>query len=1082
MSSLAAALLAQTSSNVQTRQALIVTGLQNDFINPTGKLPMHTDPGLVDRIRQLVPAFREHGDVIWVWTEYQGNRTVNDPTGSGCMVIVPDPDDDGTSSSGERGSTSGTSSARSMNSTVQRARQMAAELDLISDDGSEPTEDPEEFLTETPLREACCKPGTWGAKPIPEIEDLISPRDMHVTKTYYSAFRETSLLLQLRAKLITDLYFAGCNTNLSVYATATDVARYGLQINLIEDCLGCRQRNRHDEAVRKMVSCMGAEVTSARTLLGHLRGEHLLELDESSATSGSEASTDSQEHFPLGYVRPSHFISHHSQDPILRAGAVPFPIATRPASIEYAESDGLEPDADSFSSSSDRTEKGWPKAATPTDEFRRERIGATKGLTDSDTSDIEACLQTLDLGLTEATARTNEDENGGVKGTMMTHDMSAGSATLPSLSRYSLQHSRGVPPIHTIPTSTGPWESAADTTTQSASAQFKPAKKKGWRRVAPTLGPGAAIGSGDSSIVYDLLPPVLADVMFQQLLREVHWQRMYHAAGEVPRLVCCQGSIDPTDGSMPVYRHPSDHTLPLLHWSPGVARVKREAENRVGHKLNHVLIQLYRSGQDHISEHSDKTLDIVPGSYVANVSFGAQRTMRLRTKRAASGVDGPTPTRRRKSDIRGPPDGSSNATSTTTVVDGNMPGPQRTTQRIHMPHNSMFIMGLETNAVWLHGITPDKRLHFDRSAAELAYGGMRISLTFRYIGTYLSSDSRLIWGQGATGKQKEKANTTISGVETESQALVDAFGTENQSTNFDWSETYGSGFDTLHLKSPVQDQQQPIVFLSGNEHLDLAVKLYLAHLGVLATEIPSSTPDTEGDVPLRNAAGEVLPPSPVQRSICFRDTDPLHTQVCGEAAILLYLDRAYARYLMSTAPAMLMQAARELELLTCSLLPEMRDLLKQAAVDRELVGEHLKQVLALRDLDDFLAECRSDQFGDGGAAGLVTVGTGTGTLSSVRREETNSWLAGKEFGIADCAFWSLIQAFRALFIERFARVFPSLNAWAMRVQARDEVGKLRRGGGGVGGGGNERRASEWEVSPADEKAQLKAEMNEGSGS
>jgi alkylated DNA repair dioxygenase AlkB len=42
-----------------------------------------------------------------------------------------------------------------------------------------------------------------------------------------------------------------------------------------------------------------------------------------------------------------------------------------------------------------------------------------------------------------------------------------------------------------------------------------------------------------------------------------------------------------------------------------------------------VLIQLYRTGADYISEHSDKTIDVVRGSRIVNVSLGARRTMTL---------------------------------------------------------------------------------------------------------------------------------------------------------------------------------------------------------------------------------------------------------------------------------------------------------------------------------------------------------------------------------------------------------------------------------------------------------------------
>merc|ERR1712014_157911 len=92
-----------------------------------------------------------------------------------------------------------------------------------------------------------------------------------VTKTYYSGFGSTSLLLTLRSKLITELFVCGCNTNLSVFATAMDAARYGIQITLIEDCLGYRRRERHDEAIRQLVDIMEADVVSSNKVVDILK-------------------------------------------------------------------------------------------------------------------------------------------------------------------------------------------------------------------------------------------------------------------------------------------------------------------------------------------------------------------------------------------------------------------------------------------------------------------------------------------------------------------------------------------------------------------------------------------------------------------------------------------------------------------------------------------------------------------------------------------------------------------------------------------------------------------------------------------
>ncbi|TQW04671.1 isochorismatase family protein family [Cordyceps javanica] len=123
---------------------------------------------------------------------------------------------------------------------------------------------------------------------------------------------------------------------------------------------------------------------------------------------------------------------------------------------------------------------------------------------------------------------------------------------------------------------------------------------------------------GDTDVIENLLPIELESGIFE-ILRddEVQWQRMSHQGGEVPRLVAVQGEVG-SDGSMPVYRHPSDESPPLLPFSSTVLAIKAVTEKQLGHPLNHVLIQFYQNGKDYISEHSDKTLDIMRDSYIAN--------------------------------------------------------------------------------------------------------------------------------------------------------------------------------------------------------------------------------------------------------------------------------------------------------------------------------------------------------------------------------------------------------------------------------------------------------------------------------
>lgn len=283
-----------------------------------------------------------------------------------------------------------------------------------------------------------------------------------------------------------------------------------------------------------------------------------------------------------------------------------------------------------------------------------------------------------------------------------------------------------------------------------------------------SLGVGDRIGEGDSSLMLNVLPPELCDTAFKQMIDEVGWNVMYHRGGEVPRRVAVEGEIA-NDGSFPIYRHPADESPPLRQFSPTVAAIREHVENVLDHPVNHVLIQHYRSGADYISEHSDKTIDVVRGSKIVNVSLGAQRVMTLRLKR----------------------DGVQQAGDSATP---------RPSQKIPLPHNSMFVLGLDTNAKWLHAINHDRRPIHLKSAEEQFMNGERISLTFRHIGTFLSRDQSRIYGQGARGKFCDSGHAIISGGE-EAAKLLEAFGKENQQSDFDWEEVYGEGSDVLHFTS-----------------------------------------------------------------------------------------------------------------------------------------------------------------------------------------------------------------------------------------------------------------------------------------
>ena len=151
------------------------------------------------------------------------------------------------------------------------------------------------------------------------------------------------------------------------------------------------------------------------------------------------------------------------------------------------------------------------------------------------------------------------------------------------------------------------------------------------------------------------------------------------------------------------------------------------------------------------------------------VSVGAKRVMTIRTKKGAKGGG---------------------------------EGEGRTTERIPLPHNSMLVMGLQTNAKYLHSIRHDNRPASTKTIEELAYDGERISLTFRHIGTFLTADEKKIWGQGAKGRTREGAREVVNGGE-EAEKMIVAFGEENHRSEFDWEAAYGGGYDVLHFTEKV---------------------------------------------------------------------------------------------------------------------------------------------------------------------------------------------------------------------------------------------------------------------------------------
>ena len=290
-------------------------------------------------------------------------------------------------------------------------------------------------------------------------------------------------------------------------------------------------------------------------------------------------------------------------------------------------------------------------------------------------------------------------------------------------------------------------------------------------------------GCIDSSLHRDFLPESISETAFTNLLNEVAFSEMTLLNSPVPRLIAIQGEV--TDENEPVYRHPTDVQPSLTNWTPTVLKIKDYINDRIGQDVNHVLIQLYRSGNDNIGPHSDKTLDITRGTAILTLSLGATRTLILRPKT-----------------------GDQESTSTS-----------RSTHKIPLPSNSLFTLSSETNAQYLHSIKADKRRHCEKSQEELLCFGQRISLTFRSISTYLDRQTGNLIGQGAPHVACTSGCSTSSGgaaknddccmddhlTASERNKMINAFSAENNQISFDWDLHYGEGFRTTHRTFQKED-------------------------------------------------------------------------------------------------------------------------------------------------------------------------------------------------------------------------------------------------------------------------------------
>ncbi|KAL8682025.1 MAG: hypothetical protein Q9186_001901 [Xanthomendoza sp. 1 TL-2023] len=277
---------ASGTSNLQTRKVLIIINLQNDSLVSSGDIQITANRDFVDKIKAIVPHFRAVGEIIWVRTEITRKPGPVSPNPAEIEADATKADarnredrkaeeqnlaDDTSSIESDKGiqtyhPTSRSKARMKKASAGTRLDQRSANMEAF-DDEAKPFED---IMTKPRkgIEPTFFVGGTHGAELADEILPLVDPQtDMIMTKHYYSAFDQTSLLMTLHMKLVTEVYLCGCLTNVGIYATAADAVQHGMVVTVIEDCLGYRSEDKHVEAMRQMADIMGVNGVDSEEII-----------------------------------------------------------------------------------------------------------------------------------------------------------------------------------------------------------------------------------------------------------------------------------------------------------------------------------------------------------------------------------------------------------------------------------------------------------------------------------------------------------------------------------------------------------------------------------------------------------------------------------------------------------------------------------------------------------------------------------------------------------------------------------------------------------------------------------------------
>lgn len=158
--------------------------------------------------------------------------------------------------------------------------------------------------------------------------------------------------------------------------------------------------------------------------------------------------------------------------------------------------------------------------------------------------------------------------------------------------------------------------------------------------VAPTsiMSDTTVLGSGDIIQHKNFMNVDEAKKLFDDIMKNIDFQQWYHMPNKneepkpLKRIKRIMVTAD-SEGNLPYYRFSVNDQFGHGVISPipeFMNDICKKINHMLGVELNHIVILLYRDGNDSIGFHKDKTLDLDENAPIISLSLGGTRTYCLR--------------------------------------------------------------------------------------------------------------------------------------------------------------------------------------------------------------------------------------------------------------------------------------------------------------------------------------------------------------------------------------------------------------------------------------------------------------------